>query len=492
MTGTEKAKADGKLTANGMADGSKTYNLEALEGFDKDNLSAADATGNGIDVSGYASFTLAKTAANFPKGGGKYDVSTLVTDDTNAGNGTITYTEDGANSTITGGVLDVADGDKASTVTVTITKATSGSGDSTLAAFSRKVTFTQASTAATISGATYNANTGALAISGANLPETVVGWDFTKLKLQGIGTTRSDVTLEAHSADTSTADRFQGAITSAGTVMTITAHGDKRTDLNQILHKNGTEYSSSNDYNIDAAADFAGLGADADSTIAVTVSGVGFTLSKAAAKFDSVAAKYDVASLVADNADVGNGSISYALTGTSLNRGTTVSSAGLWTINTADRAKNDIVVTITKAASTGFKSHVRKLPFSAYAGAATITSAAYDYSTGVFTVVGTNLPETIAGYDLTDIDIEGAGTAVSLTAHATMGANRAELSRLSAIGFTITVHGTLKTSIDAKFDRDGTSSTGSAGYNFKASGGFIDTSSTADESSNTITVSNHS
>ena len=120
----------------------------------------------------------------------------------------------------------------------------------------------------TITSATYHATKGKLILTGLNFPTTQAAWDFTRFKLQGHGTTDTDLTLNAHGTGP---NDYQGsAWTTTG--ITITARGNSRTAVNGIFNNNGKDSSRGITYNIIAAAGFI-KGAPADDTTGVTVSG---------------------------------------------------------------------------------------------------------------------------------------------------------------------------------------------------------------------------
>ncbi len=123
----------------------------------------------------------------------------------------------------------------------------------------------------TITRATYNAATGVLVITGVNLPKTVAGWDFTKLRfVAGDGRTKSQPLLP-HSVY-GIVSKATGSAASA-TSLTITLKGSEQTKASDILVKNG-DSDDAGAYNLEAAAGFViGSSAEDTSNNPITVSG---------------------------------------------------------------------------------------------------------------------------------------------------------------------------------------------------------------------------
>ena len=119
-----------------------------------------------------------------------------------------------------------------------------------------------------ITRATYNSGTGVLVITGVNLPKSVTGWDFTKLRFVA-GNGRKSEPLLRHRT-TSHTNAATGSAASA-TSLTITLKGSEYTKARNILVKNG-ESDDTGAYNLEAAAGFAGGSAE-DTTNPITVSG---------------------------------------------------------------------------------------------------------------------------------------------------------------------------------------------------------------------------
>ncbi len=112
----------------------------------------------------------------------------------------------------------------------------------------------------------YNVNTGVLYINGGGLPETVAGWDFSKLTLvSGDGSKRYTLPRHAIGANTATGS---GASRNS---LTITLSGSVKAEAEKILVNDGKS-DNAGAYNLEAAAGFSG-GSAADTSNPITVSG---------------------------------------------------------------------------------------------------------------------------------------------------------------------------------------------------------------------------
>ncbi len=121
-----------------------------------------------------------------------------------------------------------------------------------------------------ITSATYNVATSVLVITGVNLPKSVYGWDFSKLRFVA-GDGRKSQPLFKHSTTGKGIHRSIGSAASA-TSLTITLSGSiQKGNANKILVKNG-DSDDAGAYNLEAAAGFAGGSAE-DLTNPITVSG---------------------------------------------------------------------------------------------------------------------------------------------------------------------------------------------------------------------------
>ncbi len=428
LTGTEKTKADGILDNNGLRakDGDK-YNLKAEAGFIKASTSAADLTGNDINVSGYP-----------PP----------------------------ANPTIT--------------------------------------------------SATYNVGTGELVITGTNLPSTVAGWDFTKLKfVKGDGTTESTA-LSGHQS--SSGDTATGSNPSL-TGLTITLTGTEKTKADDVLNING-DSDAIGKYNLKAEAGFVRA-----STSVADLAGNDITVSGNPAKVaqGSYDVSTDILTLEGTNlASATQGQIqtirvdgidltSYTPDDTATGPNSDGIAAGRYRIKTDGtaiwikltngnagtlEAKGGMDSDGSKAdkldVSTGTWGGLGTAKALVVSGIPTITSATYDVVTGALVIAGTNLPSTVAGWDFTKLKfVKGDGTtdSTALSGHQSSSGDTATGSNPSLTGLTITLTGTEKTKADDVLNINGDSDA-IGKYNLKAEAGFVRAStSVADLAGNDITVS---
>ncbi len=120
-----------------------------------------------------------------------------------------------------------------------------------------------------ITGATYNVATGALVITGTNLPKAVTGWDFSKLRFVAGNGDKSQPLLPHDPASTR---HFAKGSAASATSLTITLRGTEYQKAEKILVNNG-ESDDNGAYNLEAAAGFAGGSAADTSNNPITVSG---------------------------------------------------------------------------------------------------------------------------------------------------------------------------------------------------------------------------
>ncbi len=120
-----------------------------------------------------------------------------------------------------------------------------------------------------ITSATYDAVTDLLVITGTNLPSTVDGWDFSKLRFVS-GTGLKSIPLKKHS--TTGEDRATGS-SASGTFLAIILKGDEKNKVRATLILNGLG-DDGGAYNLEAAAGFViGSSAEDTSNNPITVSG---------------------------------------------------------------------------------------------------------------------------------------------------------------------------------------------------------------------------
>ena len=372
-------------------------------------------------------------------------------------------------------------------------------------------------TASSITSATYNASTGALVIAGANLPTAQTGWDFTKLSIAGTG---SSVTLSAH--EPAGSDTTTGSSVGASAI-TIMFTGTDKNAIDAKLNVNGANNGSGVTYNLAAAAGFlVGQATLTDPTSnGITVSKIpaitsaayvantgvltitGTDLPTAVNKWDftklSIVGKGDVASKVTLSAhentavNTTTGASTDATTFTITFRGTHRNAVNAVLDRNGTRSSDHILLNLDTAAGAfvDVASHADATGPITVTGvtASSLTSATYNFATGVLVITGVNLPTVIAGWDFTKLGLAGEGGTETLTAHGT-GINDYQGSALSETSLTITAKGTKRALVNAKLDKNGTSSSGGTAYNLAGSAGFLVGQSTlADASSNTITVS---
>jgi hypothetical protein len=304
LNAADKLAVNGLLNKTGFSStNGTTYNLAGAANWNVTASAAADLTGNGMIVSNVSAPTL--TSATYDAGMGALVVTGTglvsisgATNDITAnkftltGEGGATYTlTDTANVEIASGTsftLTLSATDRAALNTNLNKNGTSSTGATTynLAAaddWNSEITgsniqdltgngITVSNVAIpTITSATYNANTGALVVTGtgfvslAGSTNDIVANKFT---LTGEGGTPYTLTDTANVEITS------------GTSFTLTLSAADRAGVNLNLNKNGTSSTGATTYNLAAAEDWA-AGADA-AVVVADLTGNGITVSNVA------------------------------------------------------------------------------------------------------------------------------------------------------------------------------------------------------------------
>ncbi|PTR00644.1 uncharacterized protein DUF4347 [Nitrosomonas nitrosa] len=556
LSATDKAAVNQITNKNGTASTSgTTYNLAAAEdwavGADA-AVTVADTTGNSVTVSNVAVPTI--TAASYDANSGALTVTGTgflsrsgATNDivaskfTFTGEGGETYTlTDSANVEITSGTaftITLSATDKAAVNQITNkngTASTSGTTYNLAAAEDWAVGADAAVTVAdttgnsvtvsnvavpTITSATYDANSGALTVTGTDfLSRSGATNDIIAAKFSFTGEGGATYTL-TDSADVEV---------TSGTTFTLMLSATDKAAVNQIVNKDGTASTSGTSYNLAAAEDWA-AGADADVNITDTI-GNGITVSNVPAP-TITSATYDAStgtlavtgngflSLAGATNDIvaskftftGEGGATYTLTdsanveitsgtaftimlsatdkaavnqivnknGTSSTSGTTYNLAAAedWAVG-ADAA-------VTVADTTGNSVTVSNV------AVPTITAASYDANSGALTVTGTDfLSRSGATNDIvaTAFTFTGEGGATyTLT-------DSADVEVTSGTAFTLMLSATDKAAVDALLNRNGTSAYDATTYNLAAADNWAAGAdaivNVTDWMGNSITVSN--
>ncbi|MDP5138073.1 putative Ig domain-containing protein, partial [Rheinheimera baltica] len=370
--------------------------------------------------------------------------------------------------------------------------------------------------APTITTATYNASVGTLVVTGTNFSATagaINDVDANKFTLTGEG--GATYTL------TDTAD----VEISSSTSFTLSLSANDRAGVNVIANKNGSSSTGGTSYNLGGAAGFiadAPVTADLTSngitvsnvplptisnatydasTGVLTAAGSGFT-KRAGAINDIVANKFTL---------YGEGGNSYTLTDTS-NAEITSGTSFTLTLSATDKAAYNLIANKNGGTSTDISTYYLDAADDWAAGAnaaldvedssgnnitvsnvaiPTITSAAYNFSTGVLVVTGSGyLSSTGATNDVVadkfTLTGEAGGTyTLTDTANVEVG---------SGISFTMTLSATDKTAVNSLLNNNGTSSQDSTIYNLAAAddwaAGANAALNVADLAGNGITASN--
>ena len=539
----DKLAIDGLLNKNGtQSSGATTYNLAAAANWDAGSPSgAADLTSNGITVSNVQTPTITSSTYNantgvltvtashlFAKVGATNDIDVTKLTLKGAGNGTYTLTADTSNVEVTSATaftVTLGSTDKAQVNALLDTLGTSsGATPYNLAAADHWLAGADSATNIqdmagnsvtvtidpAITGATYNASTGALVLTGTN-------FQATGGALNDIVANKFVLTGEGGATYTLT-DTSNVEITSA-TAATLTLSATDKAALNLIFNKSGTASSGNTTYNVAVTAGWdAAVAAATDATTPVTVSSVSApTITSATYNASTGALVLTGTGFVhkgsAGNDDLlantltltGEGGATYTLTDTA-NVDVTSGTTATLTLSATDKAALNLIfnkngttsssnTTYNLAAAAGFDQGDSSNAADATNGvtvsavsAPTITSATYDASTGVLVVTGTGfVVKSGATNDIqaNKLTLTGEGNVTyTLT-------NTSDVEVTSSTSFTLTLSATDKTALAALVNKDGTASTGNTTYNLSAAAGFDrGDSSTAADLTNAVTASN--
>ncbi len=371
----------------------------------------------------------------------------------------------------------------------------------------------------TITSATYDASTGILTVTGANLVKASgAANDIDASLLTFTGEGGSTYTL----TDTSDVE-----ITS-GTAFTITLSATDKAAVNQIVNKNGASSTGGTTYNLAAADDWNTVIGNANiadtsgnaitvsnvatpaitsatydaSSGALVVTGTGFLKASGAAN-DIVASKLTF---------TGEGGSTYTLTN-SANVEITSGTAFTIMLSAADKAAVNQIVSKNGVSSTDGTTYNLAAAEDWAAGADSaaviadttgngitvsnvaapaITSATYNYSSNVLTVTGSGFLQKSGAsndIDLSKLTFTGEGGATYTLA------NAANVEITSGTSFSVTLSGADLINVETLLNKDGTSSADSTTYNLAAAedwaAGADSAATVADLTGNGITVSNY-
>ncbi len=553
LNATDQINVEGLLNKNGTSSvGATTYNIAAAADWNPAQSGNADTTGNGVTVTNVqpptitsatydaSTGTLIVTGSNLVKASGATnDIDSSLLTFTGEGGTTYALT-DTSDVEITSGTaftVTLSSTDKAAVNQIVNKNGTSSTNATTynLAAADdwnsvigniniadttgNGITVSNVATP-TITSATYDASTGALAVTGNG---------FLKFNGAANDIVASKFTFTGEGSSTYTLTDSANVEITSGTAFTITLSSTDKAAVNQIINKNGTSSTNATTYNLAAAEDWA---AGADSAIVVAdLTGNGVTASNVAVPAIT-SATYDASSgalavtgsglLKANGAanDIvaakftftGEGGSTYTLTNSSnveiasgiaftitlsstdkaavnqiINKNGTSSTSGTtYNLSAAEdwAAGADSAVVVADTTGNGITASNVAVP--------AITSAAYDYSSNVLTVTGSGFLQKSGAsndIDLSKLTLTGEGGA-SYTL--TSGTN---VEITSGTSFSVTLTGTDLTNLEALLDKNGTSAASSTAYNLAGAedwaAGADSAVTVADLTGNGITVSNY-
>ena len=555
LSATDKAALNLIMNNNGTsATSTATYNLNAAEdwaaGADA-AVNVVDATGNGVTVSNVAApaitsstydantgalvvtgagFTNATGGANdidvskftFTGEGGATYTLTSATDIEITSGTSFTITLSGADKLAVNGLLNKngTASDGATSYNLAAAEDWARGADTAVNVVDGTSAITVSNYAApTVTSATYDSATNQLVVTGTNFVSKSGAANDVDISL---------LTFTGEGGGTYTLTSATDVEITSATSFTVTLSGADLLAVEGLLNKNGTASDGATTYNLAAADNWMAAGpasvdiADA-TTNAVTVSNntapaITSTSYDISTGILTVTGSNFVSKLgAANDVDVsaftftGEGGATYTLTSTTdvevtsptsftitLSGADRLSVAGL--LNKDDTQSDGATVyniaaadnwMTAAAASVNVADATIAVTASNYA-APTITSAAFDGTTGVVTVTGTGFVSKLGAandVDLSTLTFTGKGGATYTLTTAT------DVEVTSATSYSFTLSGTDRTEVLALLDKDGTAANDSTTYNFAGADNWMAAAAATvniADATNGVTVSNTS
>ncbi|MBC3920986.1 DUF4347 domain-containing protein, partial [Undibacterium sp. CY18W] len=461
-------------------------------------------TGTGMTNGG----TIDVTKLSLAGQGGSYTLTAATSNPTTSSSTSFTVTLGAVDKLAINGILN-NNGTTSATGAITFNLAAAANWDVTAAASAdttgNGVTVSNV-TAPTITSATYNYTTNTFVVTGTNL-----------VSVSGANNdiTVSTLTITGQGGVTRTLTTTGNVEITGATSFTLTLAGADIAAVRALLDKNGSSSSGGTTYNLAAADDWnsAITGGDiSDATNAISVSFAPPIITSATYDASTGVLSVTGANITnggtIDNSKLtlfGNGGTFYTLTTANV----TASSTTAFSVTLSATDKMNVNGLLNKNGTTA----VSTATFNLAAGtnwdvtasspndltgnvvtvsnvtAPTITSAAYDASTGTFTVTGTGLVKTQgATNDITinKLTITGEG-GVTRTISTT---SNVEITNDTTFSFTLA--GADIDAVNILFNKNGTNSTGGTTYNLSAADAWdsVITGGNTQDLTNAVTVSN--
>ncbi|MDD4915283.1 MAG: SMP-30/gluconolactonase/LRE family protein [Methylococcales bacterium] len=526
LSNTDQLAVDGLLNANGdtAADGYSTYNLSTRNGWDASGSAAIAGVGITVGnsvapVISSVSYDAASGVLTFAGGnltnyggGAGINLGNFTLSD-NAGN---SYSFDPVNDTVgnltaNGFILTLSSADQAAVnafVKLDGVNALGGGaynlsagsgwdGDSGAAIVTQAVTAINVPPG--IQSASYDAASGRLSISGANLTTSAADYNLADFSLQGDGGNSYALTAGSTIVGTPTAGS-----------LTIQLSNTDQMAVDGLLNKSGAQANDGGGYGLAAASGWDGAASPAASA--------GITVGNSVAPVIS-SVSYDAASGVLTFAggnltnygggagiNLGNFTLSdnagnsYSFDPVNDTVGNLTANGFILTLSSADQAAVNAFVKLdgVNALGGGAYNLSAGSGWDGDSGAAIVTqavtainvppgiqSASYDAASGRLSISGANLTTSTADYNLADFSLQGdGGNSYALTAGSTI------VGTPTAGSLTIQLSNTDQLAVDGLLNANGdTAADGSSTYNLSTSNGW-DTSGSAAVASAGITVGN--
>jgi len=546
LSGIDKTSVNGLLNKNGTtSDDVTTYNLKAADNFIANLISgnSSDLT-NPVTVSGYSVPTVTSATYDYGTGAlvvtGINFVSNVVGSDidvskfTFTGEASNTYTLTSSDVEITNETSFIINLNAADILNVNGLLNKNGTSSDDVITYNLDASdnwmigapasvnisdTTNAITASnvvvpTVTSSTYDYATGILVVTGTNLVKKVGATNDVDI---------SKFTFKGEAAGTYTITSASDIEITSGTSFTFTLTGSDKTNVEDLLNKNGSSSEDSTSYNLDASDNWlvgAAPSVDiSDATNGITVSNVvAPAITSAAYDFGTgilVVTGTNLKSKAGANNDIdvsmltlkGESSNTYILTSSDIDidSGTqftvTLNATDILNINgllNKNGTSSDDVITYNLDAADNWMTLITSgdtsdstnvITVSNYVSPA-ITSATYDISIGSLIVTGTNFvkePGANNDIDSTKFTIKGEASDTYV-----LTSSNVEITNDTT--FTIPLNSTDQTNINGLLNKNGTTSDDVVTYNIAAADNWMagspDSVNIEDLTGNVITVSN--
>jgi hypothetical protein len=520
LSAADQLAVDGLLNKNGLAANSgATYNLSATAGWDTqapaistEAVTVSNVTAPTISTVRYDAATgvFTVTGSNLDNAGSSNGIS--LKDFTITGDNSGSYTFSASNDTVSslsaaGFAITLSSSDRTTVNTLLDANGSNAIGgsaynlsatanwdsDSGSAVTTKAITVSGQTPVLT--GTAYNAATGVLTLTGANLTTSAGDYTVTDFTLKGDGGV----------SYTLTGGSINGTPTSTGLSIQLSTADQLAVD--GLLNNSGTTANSGATYNLSATAGW-DTAAKVVTTEAITVSNVGAP-SISNVVYDAATGVFTITGSDFSNHGGSNGialadftlsagSSSYSFSASNDSVSNLSASAFTVTLSSADQLAVNAFVNANGGNTLGNAAYTfsgggswDSNSGSAFTSSAvtvngvppTLTGVNYNAATGILSLSGHNLTTASANYNVSDFTLSGDGSAsYSLTSGSAISGTPTSSS------VSIQLSAADQVAIDGLLNKDGTAANSGATYNLAATAGW-DTAGAA-ISTEAVTVSN--